>query len=95
MSILNSEKTVLIIDNNTAIKVVFVDKKGNYIEDGRCFATDEQLAEILNVFAACYKSGVLPLKGDRLDFGDYVADVVKRSLEIGEENQLYIVYELT
>jgi hypothetical protein len=92
MSLLKSEKTVLIINEFTKLKFVFVDKDNEIIEDESYFK-NEQVEELLNLMANLYKNNILPVKGDILDIGDGYMEVMKRYFEI-KDNIVFIVFDI-
>ena len=92
MSLLKSEKTVLMINEFTKLKFVFVDKDNEIIEDESYFR-NEQLEELLNLMANLYKNNILPVKGDILDIGDGYMEVMKRYFEI-KDNIVFIVFDI-
>ena len=92
MSLLKSEKTVLMINEYTKLKFVFVDKDNEIIEDESYFK-NEQVEELLNLMANLYKNNILPVKGDILDIGDGYMEVMKRYFEI-KDNIVFIVFDI-
>ena len=92
--LLNSEKTVLNVNKFTYLKVVFIDKDDNYLEEDEIVCSDECLEGILNLLAACLKNSTLPISGDYLDFIYDRLYIKKRFFEIKENDDLYIVFEL-
>jgi hypothetical protein len=92
MSLLKSEKTVLMINEYTKLKFVFVDKNNEIIEDESYFK-NEQVEELLNLMANLYKNNILPVKGDILDIGDGYMEVMKRYFEI-KDNIVFIVFDI-
>lgn len=92
MSLLKSEKTVLIINEFTRLKFVFVNKDNEVIEDEDYFR-NEQLEALINLMSGCYKNNILPIKGDIFDIGDGYMEVMKRYFEI-KDNILFIVYDI-
>jgi hypothetical protein len=92
MSLLKSEKTVLMINEYTKLKFVFVDKDNEIIEDESYFK-NEQVEELLNLIANLYKNNILPVKGDILDIGDGYMEVMKRYFEI-KDNIVFIVFDI-
>jgi hypothetical protein len=92
MSLLKSEKTVLMINEFTKLKFVFVDRDNEIIEDESYF-TNEQLEELLNLMANLYKNNILPVKGDILDIGEGYMEVMKRYFEI-KDNIVFIVFDI-
>jgi len=91
--LLNSEKSVLIINNFTALKIVYVNEKNEYIEEE--YQVDEKnTMNILNLLGACWKSKIMPIKGDFLDNINDRFKVKRRFFEIKENDVLFIVFEI-
>jgi hypothetical protein len=92
-NLLKSEKQVLIASDNMIIKVVFVDKYNNPIEDDSRYS-DENVLECLNLLAGLCKSMILPVKGDFLDIIDARVEVKNRYFEIKENQTIHIVFDI-
>jgi len=92
MNLLKSEKQVLIINNFTKLKFVFVDKDGFPIEEENRYGMN-QVENLINLLAATIKTKIYPIKGDILDEGTDRMEIINRYFEI-KNDILFIVYDI-
>lgn len=92
MNLLKSEKQVLIINDFTKLKFVFVDKNGMPIEEEHTYGMN-QVENLLNLLSGMIKNKIYPIKGDILDEGTDRMEVLNRYFEM-KNDILFIVYDI-
>lgn len=92
MTLLKSEKQVLIISEFTKLKFVFTDKEGNPIEENDKYGMDH-VQNLINLLAGMIKNKLYPIKGDILDEGTDRMIVLNRYFEM-KNNILWIIYDI-
>lgn len=90
--LLKSERQVLIINDFTKLKFVFVDKDGEPIEEENRYGVDH-VQNLINLLAAMIKNKIYPIKGDILDEGTDRMEIVNRYFEM-KNDVLFIVYDV-
>lgn len=91
-SLLKSEKQVLIINDFTRLKFVFVDKEGNPIEEENRYGVNH-VENLINLLAGMIKNKIYPIKGDVLDEGTDRMEILNRYFEM-KNDVLFIVYDI-
>jgi len=92
MTLLKSEKQVLIVNEFTKLKFVFTDKEGNPIEENDKYGMDH-VQNLINLLAGMVKNKLYPIKGDILDEGTDQMIVLNRYFEM-KNDVLWIVYDV-
>lgn len=91
-NLLKSEKRVLIVNDFTILKVVFVDNEKKPIEREDYHSNDD-VDNLLNLLSMCWKNGYLPNIGDTIDDKKGLFSVVNKYFE-SEKDVLTIVFDL-
>jgi len=92
MTLLKSEKQVLIINEFTKLKFVFTDKNGDQIEDDNKYGMNH-VQNLINLLAGMIKNKIYPVKGDILDEGTDRVEILNRSFEM-KNDVLWIIYDI-
>jgi len=92
MTLLKSEKQVLIINEFTKLKFVFTDKDGHPIEENDRYGVDH-VQNLINLLAGMIKNKLYPIKGDILDEGTDRMIVLNRYFEM-KNDVLWIIYDI-
>jgi hypothetical protein len=92
MTLLKSEKQVLIINEFTKLKFVFTEQNGEPIERYERYGMD-QVQNLINLLAGMIKNKIYPIKGDILDEGTCRMEVLNRYFEM-KNDILWIVYDI-
>lgn len=91
-NLLKSERQVLIINDFTKLKFVFVDKDGEPIEEENRYGVDH-VQNLINLLAAMIKNKIYPIKGGILDERTDRMEIVNRYFEM-KNDVLFIVYDV-
>jgi hypothetical protein len=92
MTLLKSEKQVLIINEFTKLKFVFTDEDGHPIEENNRYGVDH-VQNLINLLAGMIKNKIYPIKGDILDEGTDRMTILNRYFEM-KNDVLWIVYDI-
>jgi len=92
MTLLKSERQVLIINEFTKLKFVFTDKDGDPIEESDRYGVDH-VQNLINLLAGMIKNKLYPIKGDILDEGTDRMIVLNRYFEM-KNDVLWIIYDI-
>jgi hypothetical protein len=91
-NLLKSERQVLIINDFTKLKFVFVDKDGEPIEEENRYSVNH-VQNLINLLSAMIKNKIYPIKGDILDEGTDRMEIINRYFEM-KNDILFIVYDV-